>query len=79
VNELERRYRRKVEKRGNDPHHSFTFMLCDVAMSRAHGTASFLLPDMAAAVALGRLLDFVIGGPSVLSMTTADGIDSASF
>lgn len=46
VNELERRYRRKVEKRGNDPHHSFAFMLCDVAMSRAYGTAFFIFPDL---------------------------------
>jgi hypothetical protein len=45
ANELERRYRRAVEKRGKDPHHAFTFMLCDVAMSRAYGTAMFLLPD----------------------------------
>ena len=47
VNELERRYRRKVEKRGNDPHFSFAFMLCDVAMSRAYGTSTFILPDLA--------------------------------
>ena len=45
-NELERKYRRVVEKRGNDPHHAFAFMLCDVAMTRAHGTATFLIPDM---------------------------------
>jgi hypothetical protein len=48
VNELERKYRRKVEKRGNDPHHSFALMLCDVGISRAHGTTTFILPDMAA-------------------------------
>ncbi|WP_411288216.1 hypothetical protein, partial [Phenylobacterium sp.] len=46
VNEKERRYRRKVEKRGKDPHHSFAMMLCDVAMVRAYGTATFLLPDL---------------------------------
>jgi hypothetical protein len=46
VNELERRYRRKVEKRGKDPHHSFAFMLCEVAMSRAYGTATFIFPDL---------------------------------
>jgi hypothetical protein len=50
ANELERRYRRAVEKRGKDPHHAFAFMLCDVAMSRAHGTAMFLLPDPSAPV-----------------------------
>lgn len=46
ANELERRYRRKVEKRGNDPHHPFALMLGDVAMSRAFGTAEFIIPDM---------------------------------
>ncbi len=46
VNELERLYRTGVEKRGKDPHHAFALMLCDVAMSRAHGTATIILPDM---------------------------------
>lgn len=46
VNERERRYRRKVEKRGKDPHHAFAFMLCEVAMSRAFGTSTFLFPDL---------------------------------
>jgi hypothetical protein len=39
------RYRRVVRKIGVDPHHSYANMLCDVAMSRAHGTASFLFLD----------------------------------
>ncbi|HEY8572503.1 phage terminase large subunit family protein [Phenylobacterium sp.] len=47
ANELERRYRRAVEKRGKDPHFSFAFMLCEVAMVRAFGTATFILPDLA--------------------------------
>jgi hypothetical protein len=51
ANELERRYRTAVEKRGKDPHHAFAFMLCDVAMSRAFGTASFILPDVTASAA----------------------------
>jgi len=46
VNDLERKYRRKVEKRGKDPHHAFALMLCDVALSRAYGVAQFLIPDM---------------------------------
>jgi hypothetical protein len=45
VNELERRFRRVVEKRGKDPHFSFAFMLCEVAMVRAFGTATFILAD----------------------------------
>jgi len=48
VNDLERRYRRKVEKRGNDPHHAFAFMLCDVAMSRAFNTTTIIFPDLTA-------------------------------
>ena len=50
VNELERLYRTKVEKRGDDPHHAFALMLCDVAMSRAYGTATIMVPDMTAPV-----------------------------
>jgi hypothetical protein len=46
VNENQRKLRRSVEKRGKDPHHAFTLMLCDVAMSRAYGTATIFLPDM---------------------------------
>jgi hypothetical protein len=35
-------YKRVVRKIGIDPHHSYANMLCDVAMSRAYGMASFL-------------------------------------
>ena len=31
---------------GIDPHFSFANMLCDVAWARAHGTASFILPQV---------------------------------
>jgi len=41
----ERKLRRKVVKVGIDPHASFANMLCDVAWARAHGTATFLLPE----------------------------------
>jgi hypothetical protein len=45
ANEGERKYRRKVVKVGIDPHFSYANMLCDVAFSRAHGTATFLIPE----------------------------------
>jgi hypothetical protein len=41
----ERKYRRKVVKVGIDPHFSYANMLCDIAFSRAHGTATFLIPE----------------------------------
>lgn len=37
--------KRYVQKIGIDPHFSYANMLCDVAWSRAHGTATFILPD----------------------------------
>lgn len=45
MNEGERKYRRKVVKVGIDPHFSYANMLCDIAFSRAHGTATFILPE----------------------------------
>lgn len=39
------KYRRSVKKIGIDPHFSYANMLCDVAYSRAHGTATFILPS----------------------------------
>lgn len=45
LREGERKYRRKVVKVGIDPHFSYANMLCDVAYSRAHGTATFILPE----------------------------------
>lgn len=39
-------YKRTVKKIGIDPHFSYANMLCDVAWSRAHGTSTFLLPDI---------------------------------
>jgi hypothetical protein len=42
------KFKRVVRKIGIDPHHSYANMLCDVAMARAHGTATFILPDLIA-------------------------------
>lgn len=39
------KYKRRVKKVGIDPHFSYANMLCDVAWARAHGTATFILPD----------------------------------
>lgn len=38
-------FKRSVKKVGIDPHFSYANMLCDVAWSRSHGTATFLIPD----------------------------------
>lgn len=38
-------YKRSVKKVGIDPHFSYANMLCDVAWSRSHGTATFLIPE----------------------------------
>lgn len=38
-------YKRSVKKIGIDPHYSYANMLCDVAWARAHGTATFIIPD----------------------------------
>ena len=46
VHEGERKLRRRVVKVGIDPHFSYANMLCDVAWSRAYGTATFILPEM---------------------------------
>lgn len=45
--EEEKKYRRRVVKVGIDPHTSYANMLCDVAWARAHGTSTFILPDVA--------------------------------
>lgn len=47
--EEEKKYRRRVVKVGIDPHTSYANMLCDVAWARAHGTSTFILPDVGAA------------------------------
>lgn len=41
------KYKRSVRKVGIDPHFSYANMLCDVAYSRAHGTSTFILPQLA--------------------------------
>lgn len=38
-------YKRSVKKVGIDPHFSYANMLCDVAWSRSHGTATFIIPE----------------------------------
>lgn len=38
-------YKRSVKKVGIDPHFSYANMLCDVAWSRSHGTATFIVPE----------------------------------
>ncbi len=38
-------FKRSVKKVGIDPHFSYANMLCDVAWSRSHGTATFLIPE----------------------------------
>lgn len=43
--EEEKKYRRKVVKVGIDPHFSYAYMLLNVAWARAHGTATFILPQ----------------------------------
>lgn len=40
------RYKRVVRKVGIDPHFSYANQLCDVAWARAHGTSTFILPDV---------------------------------
>lgn len=39
------KHTRSVKKIGIDPHFSYANMLCDVAWSRAYGTATFILPQ----------------------------------
>lgn len=39
-------YKRVVKKIGIDPHFSYANMLCDVAWARAHGTSSFIVPEV---------------------------------
>lgn len=43
--EEERKWKTKVVKVGIDPHFAYANMLCDVAYSRAHGTATFIIED----------------------------------
>lgn len=40
------KYKRVVRKIKIDPHFSYANQLCDVAYSRAHGTSTFILPDI---------------------------------
>lgn len=44
--EEEKKYKRRVVKVGIDPHTSYANMLCDVAWARAHGTSTFLMPQI---------------------------------
>lgn len=54
INDGERKLRRRVQKVGIDPHASFANMLCDVAWARAHGTSTFMLPDVQDANAIRK-------------------------
>jgi hypothetical protein len=40
------KFKRSVKKIGIDPHFSYANMLADVAWARAHGTSTFLLPEV---------------------------------
>lgn len=62
----EKKFKRKVVKVGIDPHTSYANMLCDVAWARAHGTGTFLLPDLAPHLPKGEVGEHVsaIGGMS---------------
>ena len=40
------KYRRSVKKIGIDPHFSYANMLADVGWARAHGTSTFILPQI---------------------------------
>ena len=42
------KYKRVVKKIGIDPHFSYANMLADVAWARAHGTSTFILPEVKA-------------------------------
>lgn len=42
------KYKRVVRKIKIDPHFSYSNQLCDVAWARAHGTATFIMPDLSA-------------------------------
>lgn len=64
--EEEKKYRRRVVKVGIDPHTSYANMLCDVAWARAHGTSTFILPDVGAP-AVKQLQPEEIGVPAGLS------------
>lgn len=65
--EDEKKYKRKVVKVGIDPHTSYANMLCDVAWSRAHGTSTFILPQVGAPER-GKLEPEAIGLPSELAV-----------
>ncbi len=69
--EDEKKYRRRVVKVGIDPHTSYANMLCDVAWARAHGTSTFILPDVGAAT-LSPISPADIGVPERLQTVMAD-------
>lgn len=43
--EVQKKYRRRVEKVGIDPHFAYANMLCDIAWARSHGTTTFFFPE----------------------------------
>lgn len=64
-------YKRVVKKIGIDPHFSYANMLCDVAWARAHGTSTFILPQVGAP-ARGALAPEDIGVPQQLASVMED-------
>ena len=69
--EEEKKYKRRVVKVGIDPHTSYANMLCDVAWARAHGTSTFILPDVGAPV-VSPVATADIGIPSIVAETFAE-------
>jgi hypothetical protein len=59
------RYKRVVRKVGIDPHHSYANQLCDVAWARAHGTATFMLPDVTSTAEEKRALAIEMNMPGL--------------
>lgn len=68
-------YKRSVKKIGIDPHFSYANMLCDVAWSRSHGTASFLIPDGGSHVAEMRAKSEKLDMPGLPTAVTAMIVD----
>lgn len=70
------KYKRVVRKIKIDPHFSYANQLCDVAWSRAHGTASFIFPEGGGAHDDKRLAAVAAEMPGLPTQITAmmDGL-----
>lgn len=64
-------FKRSVKKVGIDPHFSYANMLCDVAWSRSHGTATFLIPEGGSHVADMRTKAEQLDMPGLPTAVTA--------